>query len=263
MIRALFYLLILAGLAWGAFQLLEKGELPVVGEAFDDAKLLASVKAALALHRDLSHRPISVGARGGVVTLTGEVAGASEKRGAEDVAASVEGVQRVENLIAVNADLAPSEADKGRSLGQRLDDAALLAKVKAALALHRELSKLDVKVSVQKGTVYLEGEVRDPQQAELARDWVLSLGGVSGVEDRLRVSGESGSTPELAARIEAALTQNENLRAYGLTVSVRQDTLVLRGEVATGAERQLAELLAERLIGDRKLQNEIRVTPSP
>ena len=89
MFRALFSILVLFAILWGIYYIYEEKELPLVGGTLAEAKTLASVKAALALHRDLSDRPITVRAQGNVVTLTGEVADANEKDQAGNLVRSV------------------------------------------------------------------------------------------------------------------------------------------------------------------------------
>jgi hyperosmotically inducible protein len=261
MFRALLLALLLVAIVWGFFYFYEGGEIPIVGGSLDDARITASVKAALALHRDLAQRPVSVRTRGAVVTLTGQVATGDEKARAEALVSSVEGVQEVDNLIAVSPDLDFTGSDTDRSLGQKLDDTALAAKVKGAFALHRELRGLDITARVREGTVQLEGDVETPSQAELAREWALSVEGVRGVDNRIRVmvAGAEVDPEQLAKHLEAALEENENLGKYHLRASTRDGSIVLQGEVTSGAEKELAELLAERFIGNRDLKNEIRV----
>ena len=137
MFRGLLYLVLLFLVLWGAYRYYENQELPIIGGSLDDAANLASVKAAFALHRDLAERPISVRSRKGVVTLSGQVASDAEKEEAGDIAASVVGIERIENLMAVNPELTPELTDdevaNRRSLGQRLDDVSLAAKVKASI----------------------------------------------------------------------------------------------------------------------------------
>lgn len=259
MFRALFSILVIFAVLYGVYTLYEEKELPLVGGTLGEAKALASAKAALALHRDLSDRPITVKVDGTEMTLTGQVANANEKDQAENLVRSVTGVEEVRNLLEVSPDLTSAETGTERSIGQKLDDAAVGAKVMAALALHKDLKDIDLGIRVRGGTVYLEGEVESPAQAETARRRVLTVDGVERVESFLRVPEAEESAGELAARIEAALTGNENLSPYRLRATLRNGTLVLEGEVATGAERDLAGMLAERVTGDRKLANEIQV----
>jgi osmotically-inducible protein OsmY len=259
MIRALFYLLLLAALALGLFYLYEGGELPCIGGTIGDAGTTASVKAALALHRDLSQRSISVRTRDAVVLLTGEVASEEEKREAEMLARSVDRVRDVDNLIAVTPGLQSEDPSPERSIGQRLDDTALAAKVRGAFALHRELKDLDISFDVRGATVYLEGRVATREQADLAQEWASSIEGVRSVENLLQLTGDQETMEQVATRVEATLNKNDNLRSYNLRAVVDDDVIVLKGRVRTGAERELAELLAERVTGRRELQNAIRV----
>jgi osmotically-inducible protein OsmY len=259
--RALFSILVLFAVLWGIYYLYEGKELPLVGGTLGEAKTVASAKAALALHRDLSDRPITVEADGDMITLTGHVADENEKVQAEQVVRSVTGIEVVENLLEVSPDLKSAETGTERSIGQKLDDAAVGTKVRASLALHKDLKDLDLGIRVRSGTVYLEGEVESPVQAETARRWILTVDGVERVENFLRVPEAEQTDGELAERIEDALTGNENLSPYRLRAILRNGTLVLVGEVATGAESDLAEMLAERVAGGRKLKNEIRVAP--
>ena len=258
--RALFFLVVLFALAWGAFHVVETGEIPVLGQKLGDAKTLASVKAALALQASLSARPISVRVRDGEVTLTGEVASDQERARAEALVSSLEGVEHVENLIAVTPALVKEKSPAGVSIGQRLDDAALAAKVKAAFALHRDFSHLDVAVEAHQGAVVLEGRVETPEQEKMARRWAASVEGVQSVESRLRSPKDAGPESVLASRIEEALAGNAYLGKYGLRARLEAaDTLVLEGEVETGAERQLAELLAHEAAEGETIRNAIRI----
>jgi len=192
--RGLFYLLVLFSLVWVAYFYYEHRELPLVGGSLDDAATLASVKAAFALHRVLGERPISVRTRKGVVTLTGEVASDAERKEAEGVAASVPGIEQIESLMAVNpglTDQGVDETDESRSLGQRLDDVSLEAKVRAALSLHKDLKGLDITVMARDGTVYLDGVVETPEQAEAAERRASAVVGVQDVESRLELDGRN------------------------------------------------------------------------
>lgn len=259
MIRGLFFILILFALVLGFFYFYQGGELPVIGESLGDVKISTSVKAALALHQDLSGRPVSVRTHDAVVTLSGRVGSDEEKAAAEEVAESVDGVRRVDNLIAVTPELGSQQTRSDRSLGQKLDDTALAAKVKGAFALHRDLRHLDIRVEAREGKVFLEGRVDTPAQAEMARTRARTVEGVQDVDSRLAVMGEAEAGGDLGTRIEAVFAENDNLAPYRLRAYARNDSLVLEGEVATGAERELAQLLAERAAGGREIRNEIRI----
>lgn len=259
MFRALFVIVLLVVIAWGFFHLYEGGSIPFVGGTVGDAKTTASVKAALALHSDLSRRPISVRTRDAIVLLTGEVASDEEKIEAGELVRNVPGVEGVDNLIGVTPGLSTEQAEASRSLGQRLDDTALQAKVKGAFALHKDLKDLNINVEVRDRTVFLEGIVETQEQADSARNWARQVEGVEHVESALETKGGSETAEQMAERIQSVLRQNENLTVYELRASAVGGTVVLEGAVATGAELELAELLAERIAGKGKLRNKIKV----
>jgi osmotically-inducible protein OsmY len=178
--------LFLVALAGTLYYLYQSGRLPYVQEAVEDATLVASVKAACALNRDLAGRAIRVEARSGNVTLRGMVASDSEKAAAGSIAENVAGVRSVENLLSIDPAL-PGPSESSRSLGEAIDDAALLAKVRAALRLDRETKDLPIAVSVRDGTVTLEGRVPSEELRKRLVERVGSVSGVEKVDDRMRV----------------------------------------------------------------------------
>ena len=168
------------------YYLYREGRLPYVQEAVEDAAVVASVKAAYALNRDLAYRTIRVEARSGNVILRGTVGTESEKSAAASIAESVEGVRAVENLLEIEPSLTP-ERQSSRSLGETIDDAALLAKVRTALRLDRETRPLPLEVSVRGGSVVVAGRVPSEDLRKRALERVASVGGVETVDDRMRV----------------------------------------------------------------------------
>jgi osmotically-inducible protein OsmY len=71
-------------------------------EQVSDAWLTARVAASLRFDRTLDAALVDVSTQDGVVTLSGRVPTAADKREAAEVAAAIDGVARVENLIAVD-----------------------------------------------------------------------------------------------------------------------------------------------------------------
>ena len=183
-------LVLLLGIAFVAYHLYTSGQLPYIQRAVEDTAVTGSVKAAFAVHRDLSKRPIEIETDRRVVRLSGEVASEQERESAEELAANVEGVEGVENRLAVDAALGEIEADSSpKSFGQRLDDAALLTKIRTALHLDREARKIDVDIQVSAGRVVLRGEVPTEELADRIRTRVASVGGVESLDDELELEG--------------------------------------------------------------------------
>jgi len=181
-------LVLVLGVAYVIYHLYTSGQLPMIQRAVEDTAVTGSVKAAFAVHRDLSHRPIVIETSDAVVTLSGEVASDKERAAAEELAENVEGVAGVDNRLEVEAGVAEVEAEpSGKSLGQRLDDAALLTKIRTALHLDREARKIDVDIQVSHGRVVLRGEVPSEELAERIRTRVAGVGGVESLEDELEL----------------------------------------------------------------------------
>jgi osmotically-inducible protein OsmY len=95
------------------------------GEQVDDAALLTSVKSALVANKVTDAGEINVDVNRGTVKLAGFVDTEKEKAAAGEVARKVNGVQTVQNDIAVHK--------QNESTGDYIDDSVLTAKVKTAL----------------------------------------------------------------------------------------------------------------------------------
>ena len=183
-------LVLLLGIAFVVYHLYTSGQLPYIQRAVEDTAVTGSVKAAFAVHRDLQNRPIEIETDRGVVLLSGEVASKEERESAEELAANVEGVEGVENRLAVDATLGDIENDSPpKSFGQRLDDAALLTKIRTALHLDREARKIDVEIQVSAGRVVLRGAVPNKELADRIRNRVASVAGVESLDDELELEG--------------------------------------------------------------------------
>jgi osmotically-inducible protein OsmY len=234
-----------------------------VGQKLRDTALAGQVKAALELDRSLNALPIEIDVQKGQVTLDGRVADESQKQRAEAVAGAVPDVRGVVNRLEVDPD-AGAQAEPGRSLGESLDDTKLEVQLRLAFSLRRELSGTDLAVSSYRREVTLAGEVASEAQRGLAVEVAMHTDGVAGVIDQIRVRGvESAPAPSGADRraaVERALAANVNLARYLLTVDTKDGRLVLKGKVRSGAERDLAGLLARDAAGG-EVENAIVVAP--
>ena len=84
-----------------------------------------------------------------------------------------------------------SSTPQSRSAGGFVDDAALTAKVKTALAEDKNVSALDVNVTTYRGVVQLSGFVQDENEARRAGEVARKVGGVKDVYNDLRVAPRS------------------------------------------------------------------------
>ena len=84
-----------------------------------------------------------------------------------------------------------SSSPTSRSAGGFVDDAALTAKVKTALAEDKNVSALDVNVTTYRGVVQLSGFVQDENEARKAGEVARKVNGVKDVYNDLRVAPRS------------------------------------------------------------------------
>jgi hyperosmotically inducible protein len=73
------------------------------------------------------------------------------------------------------------------TVGQKIDDAAITAKVKAALLAAEHVNGTDIKVETNSGRVVLSGMVPDQGQIDRAVATARNIDGVVDVESRLAV----------------------------------------------------------------------------
>jgi osmotically-inducible protein OsmY len=75
-----------------------------IGVSIDDARLAAAVRTAIVNDPDLGLREIVIEARGGTVTLTGQVSSDEEAHRARALAEKIVGVREVKSALRVAAD---------------------------------------------------------------------------------------------------------------------------------------------------------------
>lgn len=155
------------------------------------------------------------------------------------------------------ADTATSTEDVTRQEPFEIDTALRELEIRAALLEHIGLESLVVGVDTMGDKVVLSGEVEDEATKKLAKQTVLSVDGVSDVDNRLTVAepSESAGTPiaravetserEIAdalleTRIKAALTRELGRTGFGIDVESVDGSVSLRGEVPSDEARELA-----------------------
>jgi osmotically-inducible protein OsmY len=160
-----------------------------LGAGRPDADLAAAVMHALEWDALVPTDKLDVSVSHGIVTLRGEVPRRFQKLDAERVTRRIKGIKGVNNLIAVQACVVPSE---------------LKQKIEAALVRNAQMDAERIVVEVQGGKVTLSGIVRSWTEA-LDADWAVSSSpGVTEVINQLVVQ-----PPAVAA------SANRSLRTSG------------------------------------------------
>jgi hyperosmotically inducible periplasmic protein len=88
----------------------------------------------------------------------------------------------------------PTSSQPGRTVGETAGDAAVTAKVKAALVQADDVKGLSINVDTVNGVVTLKGTVDTQQQADRAVSIAKVAEGVKEVRSELTVKGGTGAT---------------------------------------------------------------------
>lgn len=213
-----------------------------------DMQLQRDVIEELAWQPNIREAEIAVGARNGVVTLSGFVDSYAQKYAAARAVESVRGVRAVADDLKVRLPQAFVRSDT---------DVAHAAV--SALKWDVEVPDTRIKVLVDDGWISLDGAVDWQFQRTAAENAVRHLAGVNGVINRITVQQPKVSAYEVNQRIEEALKRNAALDAEKISIDARDGRVVLRGTVRSWAEREDAERAAWAAPGVSEVDDEIAV----
>jgi osmotically-inducible protein OsmY len=175
---------------------------------------------------------VAVAVHYGVVTLTGFVRSYVQKTQAERDAKRVAGTLGVANDIEVRLP----------DINKRPDPEIARDAVQN---LQNELpySSQFIKVTVNGGSLTLEGALEWNYQRERAEKAARAVRGVIGVTDDIMLKPRV-ATSDVKRKIEDALKRSAELDASRISVEAMSSTLTLRGSVRSWAERTEAERAA-------------------
>ena len=149
-------------------------------------------------------------------------------------------------------------------------EAALVAKVKGALALSRRVSGFKIGVSARSDTVTLKGRVPSPEARSIVEAIAGDTPGVADVRDELIVDPRAvanGYEATLLQRISDLETQvaiQERLRrepllaGASLGVEVEHGIVVLHGTVNGDLERASARKIAQAAVGADQVRDDLQ-----
>jgi hyperosmotically inducible protein len=149
------------------------------GEQVDDSVTTGRVKAALIADPVTKAHQIDVETFKGTVQLNGFVDTSASKERATTVAKNTKGVTTVRNNLTVRS------ASRGGE--QIVDDGAITAKVKAALAGDPRTKAHQVNVETREGKVQLSGFVDSSEAKSTAEELARNVDSVKSVENEIDV----------------------------------------------------------------------------
>lgn len=189
---------------------------------------------------------IGVIAKDGIVTLTGTVDDYMKKVEAERATKKVEGVKAIVEKI---------DVDYGH-VGKTDNEIA----IEVVEALKRNVSVPDelIKIKVQDGWVYLEGNVKWHYQKRLAYNSVKNIIGVKDVINDIKIEAEVYDQIEKEA-IEKAFECSWSINNDDIKVEVEGNEVTLSGIVDSYYVKEEAERIAWNAHGVTAVNNELIV----
>lgn len=150
-----------------------------VGTEIDDTVVTAKVKSALLGDQDTKGFEFKVETRKGKVLLSGFIDSQALADRANSVTRAVEGVKGVENGMTIK--------DGKATVGNKVDDGIVTAKVKSALLSDPNVKSFDIAVVTRMGEVQLSGFIDNKAQADRAIDVTRKVEGVQGIANKMSI----------------------------------------------------------------------------
>lgn len=153
-----------------------------LGEKLDDLTTEAAVKTALTLNENIRARDINVTCFRGAVVLDGSVNSPAEYELARKLADDVDGVVSVNNRLKLSGGETTDS-----SAAMKVDDARVVAQVRAALMVNRNIDSTEIEVTSRNGVVTLTGLVHSGAEKDLVQKIAEGCRGVKGAVNEIRI----------------------------------------------------------------------------
>jgi len=195
----------------------------------------------------ISISEIGVSVKNGVVTLSGHVDTYSKKLAAEKAAKKVAGVKAVAEDLTV-----------GISPSYRKTDSEIAEAVISALKWHSAVQDEKIKITVEDGTVKLEGEVDWEYQRNNVKTAVENLTGVRSVLDLIMVKPRITPT-DIQQKISAAFHRSATLDSGKITAEIIGSKVIIHGKVRSFMEKEDAERAVWNAPGVTSVESKIQI----
>ncbi|MHB0779774.1 BON domain-containing protein [Pseudomonas putida] len=209
----------------------------------NDLDLRDLVLEELEFKPDINAASIGVTVQNGVVTLSGHVNSYAQKVSAERTVKAMKGVRGLAEEIEVRPNKLEGTADD-----------TIASRALNIIAWSSDANVEGIQVTVQKGTVTLEGQLDWQYQKEVIEQAVLRLSGVVGVHNRITLKARA-DVVDIKRHIEDALKRSAEIEAEGIRVTVDGGVVKLEGKVHLLREREVVERAAWSVPGVSKVED--------
>ena len=213
-----------------------------------DAEIRNDIFSELKWEPSVRDTEIGVAVKDGVATLSGNVTTFAQKFAADHAAERVAGVRAVADEITVKL---PSTFERS--------DTEIAHAIANVLKWDTEVPDDKVKARVDKGWIWLEGDVEWQFQKQAAERAIRYLTGVKGVTNTIRVKPKLASPFEVSQKIKEALLRGAQFDAQRIVVEAQDGKITLRGTVRSYAERKEAARAAWSAPGVTEVEDKIAI----
>ncbi len=172
---------------------------------------------------------------------------------------------KIKAVMLLSLALAAAGCAGNRTVGERIDDAAITAKVKTALAADPTAKAYEINVDTANGVVQLNGFVDDQNAKQAAERVARHEKGVKSVRNNLEIKqanrsvGEAVDDNALTAKVKAALAADSTTKAYQINVDVNEGRVALGGFVDSEEGKSNASRVARSVHGVKSVENNLQV----
>jgi len=151
------------------------------------------------------------------------------------------------------------------TVGTKIDDTVVTAKVKSALLADSEIKGLEFKVETRKGTVQLSGFVDDQAQIDRAIATTRAVEGVTDVQNGITLKtgaatvGNKVDDGITTAKVKSTLLQDPGVKSLDINVTTRKGEVQLSGFVDNQAQMDAATTLAIKVEGVTRVDNQLSI----
>src|ERR1017187_4368911 len=223
-----------------------------------DSRIESSFKKTYVYKTYLKDEHIKISSKDGAVTLSGNVADATHKPMAQDVAEALPGVTSVDNRITVQGDQPAESSDTWISM-----------KVKAALLYRRNVSGTKTEVYVKDGVVTLKGVAASQAQKDLTSEYAKDIDGVNSVQNEIVISknletpnegrGEKVDDASITAQVKGTLLAHRSTSVLKTKVTTNDGVVTVSGTAKNEAEKALVTKLVTDINGVQSVVNSMTI----